>query len=227
MKSKKTKKIKKRKIRYDRILIALIIVLIMAGFFTFLFNLKITNIIIKNNNYLTDQEIIELALISDYPKSLANSTQQIEQRLKTNNLIKDVKVTKKFLTQVYIEVEENRPLFYYNYNNQTVLLDGTNISDKYPVPTVLNYITDTYYDEFINEMGKLELSVLNKISEIQFYPNDVDDNRFLLTMSDGNYVYVNISTFYKLNKYISIKENLPDKNGILYLDYGNNFEIIE
>ena len=227
MKSKKTKKIKKRKIRYDRILIALIIVLIMAGFFTFLFNLKITNIIIKNNNYLTDQEIIELALISDYPKSLANSTQQIEQRLKTNNLIKDVKVTKKFLTQVYIEVEENRPLFYYNYNNQTVLLDGTNISDKYPVPTVLNYITDTYYDEFINEMGKLELSVLNKISEIQFYPNDVDDHRFLLTMSDGNYVYVNISTFYKLNKYISIKENLPDKNGILYLDYGNNFEIIE
>ena len=227
MKSKKTKKIKKRKIRYDRILIALIIVLIMAGFFTFLFNLKITNIIIKNNNYLTDQEIIELALISDYPKSLANSTQQIEQRLKTNNLIKDVKVTKKFLTQVYIEVEENRPLFYYNYNNQTVLLDGTNISDKYPVPTVLNYITDTYYDEFINEMGKLELSVLNKISEIQFYPNDVDDNRFLLTMSDGNYVYVNISTFYKLNKYILIKENLPDKNGILYLDYGNNFEIIE
>ena len=227
MKSKKTKKIKKRKIRYDRILIALIIVLIMAGFFTFLFNLKITNIIIKNNNYLTDQEIIELALISDYPKSLANSTQQIEQRLKTSNLIKDVKVTKKFLTQVYIEVEENRPLFYYNYNNQTVLLDGTNISDKYPVPTVLNYITDTYYDEFINEMGKLELSVLNKISEIQFYPNDVDDNRFLLTMSDGNYVYVNISTFYKLNKYILIKENLPDKNGILYLDYGNNFEIIE
>ena len=227
MKSKKTKKIKKRKIRYDRILIALIIVLIMAGFFTFLFNLKITNIIIKNNNYLTDQEIIELALISDYPKSLANSTQQIEQRLKTNNLIKDVKVTKKSLTQVYIEVEENRPLFYYNYNNQTVLLDGTNISDKYPVPTVLNYITDTYYNEFINEMGKLELSVLNKISEIQFYPNDVDDNRFLLTMSDGNYVYVNISTFYKLNKYISIKENLPDKNGILYLDYGNNFEIIE
>ena len=58
-------------------------------------------------------------------------------------------------------------------------------------------------------------------------PNDVDDNRFLLTMSDGNYVYVNISTFYKLNKYVSIRESLPDKNGILYLDYGNNFEIIE
>ena len=219
--------IKKRKIRYDRILIVLIIVFIIVVFLTFLFNLKITNIVIKNNNYLTDQEIIELAGISNYPESLANSSAEIEQRLKTNDLIKGVKVTKKFLTQVYIEVEENRPLFYYNYNNKTVLLDGTNIDDKYPVPTVLNYITDTYYDEFIKELGNLDFSILNNISEIQFDPNDVDDNRFLLTMSDGNYVYVNISTFYKLNKYISIRESLPDKNGILYLDYGNNFEIIE
>ena len=49
---------KKRKIRYDRILIALVIVLIIAGFFAFLFSLKITNIVIKNNSYLNDQEII-------------------------------------------------------------------------------------------------------------------------------------------------------------------------
>ena len=45
-------------------------------------------------------------------------------------------------------------------------------------------------------------------------------------MSDGNYVYVNIATFNKLNKYLTILQSLPDKNGILYLDYGNNFEII-
>ena len=228
MKSKKNKlKKQKRKIRYDRILIFLAIVLIIVGFFTFLFNLKITNIVIKNNNYLTDQEIIELGRISDYPKSLANSSSEIANRIKQRVLIKDVKVTKKFLTKVYIEVVENKPLFYYNHTNQTILLDGTSISSKYPVPTVLNYITDTYYDEFIKEMGNLDNSILNKISEIQFDPNEVDDNRFLLTMTDGNYVYVNIATFYKLNKYISIKENLPDKNGILYLDYGNNFEIIE
>ena len=228
MKSKKNKlKKQKRKIRYDRILIFLAIVLIIVGFFTFLFNLKITNIVIKNNNYLTDQEIIELGRISDYPKSLANSSSEIANRIKQSVLIKDVKVTKKFLTKVYIEVVENKPLFYYNHTNQTILLDGTSISSKYPVPTVLNYITDTYYDEFIKEMGNLDNSILNKISEIQFDPNEVDDNRFLLTMTDGNYVYVNIATFYKLNKYISIKENLPDKNGILYLDYGNNFEIIE
>lgn len=223
MKSKK----KKRKIRYDRILIFLVIVIFIVISFTFLFNLKISNIYILNNSFLTDQEIIEMAGISDYPETLKNLSVQIEDRLKNNIYIKDVKVYKKGLTRVYIDVVENRPLFYYESSKKTVLTDGRETDEKSVVPTVINYITDNYYDAFINEMANLDENILKRISEIQFSPNDVDDNRFLLTMTDGNYVYVNISTFNKLNKYISIIAELPNKNGILYLDYGNNFEIIE
>ena len=138
-----------------------------------------------------------------------------------------MKVYKKGLTKVYIDVVENRPLFYYESSKKTILTDGRETDEKFVVPTVINYITDNYYDAFINEMANLDENILKRISEIQFSPNDVDDNRFLLTMTDGNYVYVNISTFNKLNKYISIIAELPNKNGILYLDYGNNFEIIE
>ena len=225
MKSK-TKK-QKRKIRYDRIIIFLIIVVLIIGCFTYLFNLKISNIYILNNSFLNDQQIIEIAEISDYPSTLQNMSFQIEKRLESNIYIKDAKVTKKGLSRVYIEVEENRPLFYYEYNKKTILLDGQETNEKFIVPTVVNYITDSYYNAFIEQMSKLDVTILNKISEIQFSPNDVDDNRFLLTMNDGNYVYVNIDTFDKMNKYISILENLPNKNGILYLDYGNNFEIIE
>ena len=225
MKSK-TKK-QKRKIRYDRIIIFLIIVVLIIGCFTYLFNLKISNIYILNNSFLNDQQIIEIAEISDYPSTLQNMSFQIEKRLESNIYIKDAKVTKKGLSRVYIEVEENRPLFYYEYNKKTILLDGQETNEKFIVPTVVNYITDSYYNAFIEQMSKLDVTILNRISEIQFSPNDVDDNRFLLTMNDGNYVYVNIDTFDKMNKYISILENLPNKNGILYLDYGNNFEIIE
>lgn len=223
MKSKK----KKRKIRYDRILIFLVIVIFIVISFTFLFNLKISNIYILNNSFLTDQEIIEIAGISDYPETLKNLSVQIEDRLKNNIYIKDVKVYKKGLTKVYIDVVENKPLFYYESSKKTILTDGRETDEKFVVPTVINYITDNYYEAFINEMANLDENILKRISEIQFSPNDVDDNRFLLTMTDGNYVYVNISTFNKLNKYISIIEELPNKNGILYLDYGNNFEIIE
>ena len=223
MKSKK----KKRKVRYDRIIIFLGIIIFLVFSFTYVLNIKISNIYISGNEYLTDQQIIEIAGISDYPSTVQNLSFQIKEKLKSDILIKDAKVVKKGFTQVYIEVEENRPLFYYEYNNKTILLDGKENSNKYNVPTVINYITDTYYDAFVTEMGKLDKQVLSRISEIQFYPNEVDDNRFLLTMNDGNYVYVNISTFNKLNKYITILESLPDKNGILYLDYGNNFEIIK
>lgn len=223
MKSKK----KKRKIRYDRILIFLVIIIFIVISFTFLFNLKISNIYILNNSFLTDQEIIEMAGISDYPETLKNLSVQIEDRLKNNIYIKDAKVYKKGLTKVYIDVAENKPLFYYESSKKTILTDGRETDEKFVVPTVINYITDNYYDAFINEMANIDENILKRISEIQFSPNDVDDNRFLLTMTDGNYVYVNISTFNKLNKYISIIEELPNKNGILYLDYGNNFEIIE
>lgn len=223
MKSKK----KKRKIRYDRILIFLVIIIFIVISFTFLFNLKISNIYILNNSFLTDQEIIEIAGISDYPETLKNLSSQIEDRLKNNIYIKDVKVYKKGLTKVYIDVVENKPLFYYESSKKTVLTDGRETDEKFVVPTVINYITDNYYNDFIKEIANIDENILKRISEIQFSPNDVDDNRFLLTMTDGNYVYVNISTFNKLNKYISIIEELPNKNGILYLDYGNNFEIIE
>ena len=221
------KKTKKRKIRYDRIIIFLIIIVFIVICFTYFLNLKISNIYILNNSFLTDQEIIEIAQISDYPSTIQNLSIEIKNRLEDDIYIKSAKVSKKNLTEVYIEVEENRPLFFYEYEKKTILLNGQATSEKFVVPTVINYITDTYYDKFVEEMGKLDLAILNKISEIQFAPNDVDDNRFLLTMSDGNYVYINIATFNKLNKYILILESLPDKNGILYLDYGNNFEIIE
>lgn len=220
-------KTKKRKIRYDRIIIFLIILIIIFSFFSYFFNLKITNIYILNNNILSDQEIIEFAELSDYPSTFQNLSFQIENRIKNNIYVKDVNVTKKWFTQVYIDITENRPLFYYEYNKKTILSDKRETTDFHAIPTVINYITDSYYDKFIEEMNKLDESILSRISEIKFYPNEVDDNRFLLTMSDGNYVYVNISTFNKLNKYITILESLPKENGILYLDYGNNFEIID
>ena len=106
---------------------------------------------------------------------------------------------------------------------QTVLLDGKTTKEKFPTPTLLNYVVDSVYPTFVKEIGKLDKDILNRISEIKY----VDDSRFLLLMTDGNYVYINNKTFSKLNKYMEIIKNFPNKKGILYLDYGNNFEIIE
>lgn len=220
---------KKRKVRYDRILIFLIGLILILVVFILFFNLKITNIYILNNDILNDQEIIQLAGISDYPSTIKNTSSMIAERLKQNVLIKNVKVYKKNLTILYIEIEENTPLFY--YEGQTVLKDGRTTTDEYIVPTVINEISDNCYDEFVKQMSILDKSVLNMISEIKYTPLVEGDTLFLLTMTDGNYVYVDLDTdmesFNNLNKYLTIKEGLPNKKGILELDLGINFKYEE
>ena len=76
-------------------------------------------------------------------------------------------------------------------------------------------------------MNLVNKEVLDKISEIKYDPNSIDEKRFLLTMMDGNYVYLTISRFEAVNNYISIIKNFNDKKGILYLDAGNVFEYFE
>ena len=216
---------KRRRLKIGRILLDFFLLFLTIFVIYSILNLKITNIFISGNYYLSDQQIIDAASIGDYP-SVIKGVKQIKN-LKDNIYIKDVRVKVRKITQVYIEVTENRPLFYSIDMEKTVLLDGRTTSEKYPTPTLLNYVIDSVYPTFVEEIGKLDIDILNRISEIKYEPNDVDDNRFLLLMADGNYVYINNSTFYKLSKYMEIIRNFPNKKGILYLDYGNNFEIIE
>ena len=35
-------------------------------------------------------------------------------------------------------------------------------------------------------------SILYRISQIEYKPNDIDEERFLLYMIDGNYVYISL-----------------------------------
>lgn len=217
----------KRKIRYDRIIIFLVAIFLIVMGINYVFNIRISNIYVLNNEMFNDQYILEQALVSDYPSTLKNSSNKIKKRLEENIYIESVKVYKNKFTHLYIEITENKPVFYYEYNNQTVLANGKTTNDKFNVPTVVNYITDGYFEAFVKKMASLDRDILTRISEIKFCPNEVDDNRFLFLMTDGNYVYININTFDKLNKYISIKESLPEETGILYLDYGNNFEILK
>lgn len=228
MKQKKIKPKKKIKIKYTRVFIFLTVLLVFILMLTFIINLKITNIVVIGDyNILKEQEIIDIASISNYPKTFIVPSSKIKKNLEDNIYIKSVKVKKKYLTQVYITVEENYPLFFYKTDNKTVLLDGSKVEKIFSVPTVINYIPNLKYQSFIEKMGLLEHNILERISEIKYDPSDYDDERFLLYMKDGNYVYINLYKFSNLNKYIEIVKNFGNKRGIVYLDSGNYFEIIE
>lgn len=217
----------KRKINIKRVLIVLIIVLIIVFAIYKISKVTITNIYISGNNYLSDQEIIDISGLKDYPNSINNMSYKIKKRLVKNDYIISAKVEKKGLKKVYIKIEENYPLFYYLPENKTVLYDGTKVKDKLLVPTIINKIPNKIYDKLLKKLEKVEKDILYRMSEIEYKPNDVDNERFFILMNDGNYVYLTIYKFLKINKYVDIIKTFDNKKGILYLDSGEYFDLFD
>ena len=219
------KKKKKVRIRFTGILIILLLLYLLFYLVNYILDRRITNIYISGNYYLKDYEIISLAGLEDYPSNLKNSSKKISSNLENSIYILDAKVTKKF-RKVYIEVKENRPLYYNKNTNKTVLSDKAETDNIYHVTTLLNYIPDTIIDNFIKSMNMLDIDILERISEIEYDPKDGDEYKFLLTMNDGNYVYLTLTgnSFKKLNSYPAMLKKFDGKKGILNLDYGNYLE---
>ena len=224
------KKVKKKiRIRILPIIIIIFILTLLSGSVYLLSLIPNKNIYISGNNYLKDQEIIELAKIENYPSFLKTRTKDIKKNIKKSPYVKSVTIKKKILGIVEIQIEEYNILFRKEENNKIVLEDKEELIDneKYQVPILLNYIPDTKYDSFIKGMNQVTPSIKNQISEIRYYPNTQDEDRFLLYMNDGNYVYLTLTKFKQINYYEDVLEKLDGKKGILYLDSGNHFKIME
>jgi len=189
--------------------------------------LPINNIFISNNDYLSDQEIIDSTDIRDYPSFLLTTKAKIKKSILKNNLIKDVKIRKKIGRTVYIDVVENTPLFY-DDNKNIILENGDIIENKdFILPTLVNSLEEEMLEKLIKKYVDVDGKIRLLISEIKYVPNDIDKERFILTMNDGNYVYVTLYKMSAINEYIKILSKLENKKGILYLDSGNYFEIFK
>ena len=226
MSAKKVKvKVTKKKLKVKNIVITIIILFLVVSTIIDFINLPIKNIYITGNNILNDKTIIELADLTEYPPYLNTYFTNIEDKLLKNEYIKSVNLKRKSSRKIYIEIEENKPICI--YKNELVLSSGSKVKNTYNidyVPYIINDI-DNVYDKFITKFNKVEKENLLKISHIEYKPNDVDKERFLLYMTDGNYVYITLSKIDKLNKYNSIVQKLENKKGIIYLDSGDYVEI--
>ena len=230
MENKKViKKEKKVKIKVIPFLIVLLFLVICLFIGYLLLNIKITNIYVKGNNYINDQIIIEEANLENYPSFFKTSKNSIKNKLLKNPYIKKVTVTKKLFGIIEINVEEKNILFRKDEDRLIVLEDSKEIDDNntYNVPILLNYIPDTKYNTFIKKMNEVDASIKSQISEIRYYPNQQDDDRFLLYMNDGNSVYLTLTKFKQINYYEEVLDQLNGQKGILYLDSGNHFKVME
>ncbi len=218
---------KKRKFKAKNVLILFIVLILLALGICYSYTIKINNIVVKGNTLYSDWQVIKKAGIDDYPSSLQNMSLSISSKLEKDPYIAKAKVTKKWLVNVEIEIKENLPLFYYVPNKKTILADKTEVEDNFPVPTLVNYVPNKIYNSFLTEMANTDYKIVKRISEIKYDPNEVDEERFILTMNDGNYVYLTLNKFNKINHYLEIIKEFDNKKGILYLDSGEYFKVIE
>ena len=218
---------RKKKFNFKRFLIFILIILFLVILVLYLLNIKTKNIIILNNDYYTDEEVIEKSNIQDYPKFLLLSKSKIRKKLKQLDLIEDATITKRFGSILEIDVKEKKILYYVRSKDKYMASDNElyDLDNVIGVPTLINYVPDNIESSFVKELSKIDKNIISLISEIEYAKTTYDEKRFLLYMNDGNEVYVTITKLDLLNKYIDIVKKLDNKNGILYLDSGNYFEI--
>lgn len=226
--TKKVKvKVKKRKIKVKRILFCILFLSLLVLLFLYLKDLPIKNIYIIGNNILKDKEIIEIANLSNYPSFISTSNREIIKKLEKNEYIKKVTIKKKFYNKIYIYITENKILS--SYNDKLLLESGEYIDNKYNITSAPILISDiiSIKDKFVSKFSLVKDDILLKISEIEYTPNEVDNERFSLQMNDGNLVYITLSKITKINKYNSIYSEMEGKKGIIYLDSGDYIEVKE
>ena len=225
-----TKKVKRRKFNIKKFTTFIVFLLFIIFGINYLLKIPIKNIIITGTYFLPDELIIETAEIENYPSFFKTTESNIEKKLKNIDIIKDVKVHKKWGEILKIEISEKKVLFIERSTGKYILEDGKEEDLTYfinGIPTLINYVVDDVKEKLISKMSEVDYEVLTKISEIEYSPTTYDEERFILYMNDENTVYITLNKIDEFKKYIEIKKQLEGKKGILYLDSGNYFEIKE
>lgn len=223
----------RRKLNKKALLVILLTLYLIIMAFYYVFTLPIKNIDIIGNNLVTDAMIIEAAGIKDYPDIFRTSSKKIVNNVKKLDFIENVKVSKSINGTITITVSEAQPLFYNILNKSIALSNGKEVEkneiDIIGLPTLVNYVPSDIYEELINKMSMTNKDVISLISEIEYSPDikddvTINDSRFILRMSDGNHVYIDLVNFENLDNYKVIYSSLDEK-GVLHLDgvySGNN-----
>lgn len=225
-----TKKVKRKRLNIKRLVLLLLILYLIVMLCYAIISMPIKNIYIKNTKLLKDNEIIEVAGIKNYPGIFKISSKKMEEKIKTLDLVVDVKVKKKLWGKVIITIEEAKPLFYNRKNEKVVLSNKkeVNPSNKYlGIPTLVNYVTSDLLESFIKSFSVIDNDIIGMINEIEYNPDIagdivIDNNRFLLRMNDTNIVYVNTLNMKRLNDYKKVMATIGEARGTLYLDSYNS-----
>ncbi|MBR3116802.1 MAG: FtsQ-type POTRA domain-containing protein [Bacilli bacterium] len=220
-----TKKKKRKKLKIKSVIIFIFLLGILALIFYLFTLIKVRTFFIKNNKYLSDDEVLNELKLDNNSSFLLTADIFKRNEVKNSKLIKEIDINRNFNLEVTIDVTEYKMLYTDMSDNKVVLENGTKVDYQNDnLPTLITKIDDKKVAEsFVKKMSKIDDNILGMVNEIAYSPNGIDKERFLFSMNDGNYVYLTLTKLTKINDYKKIINSVENKNGILYLDYGNYF----
>ncbi len=197
----------------------------------------IRNVEVSGNNYVSEKEIIKLSELNNSVSFWNLNAKNVEEKVEKSKEIKEVTVTRQFPATAKVDVVENARVAYLKKGSEYFpILQSGAILDALPkgetpvsAPILMQWNESTELSEMAGELRKVELSIINRISEIHYTPNGDKAFNLTLYMTDGYEVKTSISDFSeKVNSYPLIVEKLKDKaKGILYLNEGSWLEPYE
>lgn len=216
---------KKRKLKISGLIVILLVIYLIAMSGYYLFTMPIKSITVVNNDTLKEKDIIDSADLSLETPIFKVITSSPRKKIEKLPLIKEAHVKIGLNGEVTIEVKENKILFLNALDDEIVLEGGgviPNDNSYKGIPILINYVSSQVYKNFIIAFSKIDEDIIKMISEIEYDPDEyngitLDEERFLLRMNDGNLVYINNVNIEKLNKYQEIYASVGS-GGILYLD---------
>jgi cell division protein FtsQ len=214
---------KKPKIRFFRLLLVFLILGCLIALFTVPSISRVRHIKVIGNKFVTDDEIIKATGLYDYPNYYGYFPFLHEKDLDNDFRIEELTIKRKFGFVVEIVVDEATPVVFDLINSNAVYsnLGRTEVEKWSDYPLLINETSEDYLLKLVTELEKLPSEVYLLISEIEYAPTDIDNQRFRLYMSDQNTVYITLPTLNdRLKYYNDVTKEIGDEKGILFLDVG-------
>ena len=156
------KKKVKRKINKKAWLVMLLTLYLIIMAFYYCFNLPIKNIVIKGNNIITDDEILNVSQLSDAKYMFKINSRNIKKRIKTLSIINDVTINKSLSGKLELTITEKKVLYYSVLDKSYILEDGTTMDNLeiVGVPLLVNYIPSDIKTTLIKKMNNINYMFL-------------------------------------------------------------------
>ena len=224
----KTRKVKKKKLKVKAFIVFVCIIFLIVMTLYYLYDMPARNINVESNDYLSVSKVLkEMNLTDDAP--YLRTTSRACKKL-SSPLIKTCHVKHHLDLTISIVIEENKPLFYYTKEKRLALSNGEllDLENTYGVPTLINYVPTKTLNKFIDGLKDIKSDIIRSISEIEYSPSTngegdyIDAGRFMLSMNDGNTIYINIKHIDVLNSYEKVYSSVKDKKGTYYFDCDYN-----